>query len=40
MNDDRPAWARRITREREARGWSQAEVVTAMRMHAHEAVAR
>jgi transcriptional regulator with XRE-family HTH domain len=34
MNDDRPAWARRITREREARGWSQAEVVTAMRMHA------
>jgi transcriptional regulator with XRE-family HTH domain len=34
MNDDRPAWARRITREREARNWSQADVVTAMRMHA------
>src|SRR5258708_4398484 len=34
MNDDRPGWARRITREREARGWSQAEVVTAMRMQA------
>ena len=34
MNDDRPAWARRITREREARNWSQVDVVTAMRMHA------
>ena len=34
MNDDRPAWARRMTREREARGWSQADVITAMRMHA------
>jgi tetratricopeptide (TPR) repeat protein len=34
MNDDRPAWARRMTREREARSWSQAEVITAMRMHA------
>jgi tetratricopeptide (TPR) repeat protein len=34
MNEDRPAWARRITRERETRGWSQADVITAMRMHA------
>jgi transcriptional regulator with XRE-family HTH domain len=34
MSDDRPAWARRITREREARNWRQADVVTAMRMHA------
>jgi transcriptional regulator with XRE-family HTH domain len=33
MSEDRPAWARRITRERETRGWSQAEVITAMRMH-------
>ena len=34
MSEDRPAWARRITRERETRNWSQAEVITAMRMHA------
>jgi transcriptional regulator with XRE-family HTH domain len=34
MTDDRPAWARRMTREREARNWSQAEAVRAMRMHA------
>jgi hypothetical protein len=34
MNEDRPDWARRITRERETREWSQAEVITAMRMHA------
>jgi hypothetical protein len=34
MTEDRPGWARRITREREARGWSQAEAVRAMRAHA------
>jgi hypothetical protein len=34
MSEDRPPWARRITRERETRGWSQAEVITSMRMHA------
>lgn len=25
MSDDRPAWARRMTREREARSWTQAD---------------
>jgi hypothetical protein len=34
MTDDRPAWARRMTNEREARGWSQAEAIRNMRMHA------
>ena len=34
MIEDRPAWARRMTNEREARGWSQAEAVRAMRAHA------
>jgi tetratricopeptide (TPR) repeat protein len=34
MSEDRPGWARRITRERETREWSQADVITAMRMHA------
>jgi tetratricopeptide (TPR) repeat protein len=33
MIDDRPNWARRITREREARGWSQADAIRAMRAH-------
>ena len=28
MTDDRPGWARRMTREREARSWSQADAVT------------
>ena len=28
MNEDRPAWARRMTNEREARNWSQADAVT------------
>jgi hypothetical protein len=32
--EDRPAWARRMTNEREARGWSQAEAVKVMRLHA------
>jgi hypothetical protein len=36
MSKDRPAWARRMTNEREARGWSQAEVVRALRAHAAE----
>lgn len=34
MTEDRPPWARRMTKEREARGWSQAEAVKAMRLHA------
>jgi hypothetical protein len=34
MVDDRPAWARRMTNERTARGWSQADAVRAMRAHA------
>jgi hypothetical protein len=32
--DDRPAWARRISNERRARGWSQSDAVRAMRAHA------
>ena len=34
MVDDRPAWARRMTNERKARGWSQADAVRAMQAHA------
>jgi tetratricopeptide (TPR) repeat protein len=34
--DDRPAWARRMTNEREARGWSQAEAVKILRLHSHD----
>ena len=33
MTEDRPPWARRMTSEREARGWSQAETVKVMRLH-------
>ncbi|MFJ9517484.1 multiprotein-bridging factor 1 family protein [Kitasatospora sp. NPDC101801] len=33
MSDDRPAWARRIAAERQARGWSQAQAVNALRAH-------
>jgi len=33
MADDRPAWARRMYNERKARGWSQADAVSAMRAH-------
>jgi hypothetical protein len=33
MSDERPAWARRMANERQARGWSQAEAVRAMQMH-------
>jgi hypothetical protein len=33
---DRPAWARRMTSEREARGWSQADAVQALKAHAIE----
>jgi tetratricopeptide (TPR) repeat protein len=36
MTDDRPTWARRMNREREARNWSQAEAVRAMRAHSRE----
>ncbi|MBO0880292.1 MAG: XRE family transcriptional regulator, partial [Mycobacterium sp.] len=31
--DGRPAWARRIREERAARGWSQTQLVTALRAH-------
>ncbi|GAA4456121.1 XRE family transcriptional regulator [Phytohabitans houttuyneae] len=33
-DDERPVWARRIRRERIARGWTQAEAVEALRAHA------
>jgi hypothetical protein len=33
-SDERPAWARRIRRERIARGWSQAAAVRVLRAHA------
>jgi hypothetical protein len=36
INEDRPPWARRMTKEREARSWSQADAVKAMRLHALE----
>jgi len=32
--DDRPAWARRITTEREARGWNKPQFIEALRLHA------
>ncbi len=31
---DRPSWAQRLRRERDARGWSQRDTVRAMRAHA------
>ncbi|MBO0823058.1 MAG: XRE family transcriptional regulator [Actinobacteria bacterium] len=34
MIEDRPAWARRMTNEREARDWSQADAVRALKAHA------
>jgi len=37
MADDRPAWARRLTNEREARGWSQAEAIRALKASARGA---
>jgi len=33
MAEDQPAWARRMYNERQARGWSQADAVRAMRAH-------
>jgi tetratricopeptide (TPR) repeat protein len=33
MAEDRPAWARRMYNERQARGWSQADAIRAMRAH-------
>lgn len=36
MTDDRPNWARRIRSERETRGWSQADAVRALRVHAEK----
>jgi len=32
--DDRPPWARRITTEREARGWNKPQFIEALRVHA------
>jgi tetratricopeptide (TPR) repeat protein len=32
--DDRPSWARRITTEREARGWNKPRFIEALRLHA------
>jgi tetratricopeptide (TPR) repeat protein len=32
--DDRPLWAQRITREREARGWNKPQLIDALRAHA------
>jgi tetratricopeptide (TPR) repeat protein len=32
--DDRPTWARRITTEREARGWNKPQFIEALRAHA------
>jgi tetratricopeptide (TPR) repeat protein len=32
--DDRPAWARRLTTEREARGWNKPQLIEALRAHA------
>src|SRR5260370_30817089 len=32
--EDRPAWARRITTEREARGWNEPQFIEALRAHA------
>jgi transcriptional regulator with XRE-family HTH domain len=37
--DARPAWARRIREEREARGWSQRQLVGAMRAHSGKELA-
>ena len=31
--DELPAWSLRLRREREARGWSQADAVQALRAH-------
>nr|BFD91976.1 hypothetical protein KitaXyl93_33360 [Kitasatospora sp. Xyl93] len=36
MSLDRPAWARRMTAEREAREWSQTDAIKALRAHASE----
>ncbi|WP_026415434.1 hypothetical protein [Actinomadura oligospora] len=33
MHEDRPAWAQRITAEREARGWNKPQFVEALRAH-------
>lgn len=36
MTTERPDWARRIRSERDARGWSQAEAVRALRAHSKD----
>lgn len=33
MSEDRPAWAKRITNEREARGWNKPQFIEALRAH-------
>lgn len=38
LDDDRPAWARRIRRERTARDWSQMDAVRALRTHSNVAL--
>lgn len=40
MNDERPAWARRLANERHARGWSYTDVARALQAHATETEAR
>ena len=40
MADDRPAWARRMYNERQARGWSQADAIRAMRAHSGQGAAQ
>jgi transcriptional regulator with XRE-family HTH domain len=37
--EGRPAWARRVREEREARGWSQSQLVAALRMHSDKELA-
>ncbi len=32
--DDRPAWARRLAAEREARGWDKPRLIDALQAHA------
>jgi hypothetical protein len=34
MANDRPAWARRMSNERKARGWSYADAARALTAHA------
>ncbi len=38
--NDKLAWARRITEEREARGWNKPQFIAALRAHAPVRAAR